>query len=64
MGNPRSHHALQNALPVADIIAHFGSAEPKEIAKEVSRLGQRDLQVAQAWAAAYTCRGRRPSRDV
>ncbi|KAK9834029.1 hypothetical protein WJX81_004707 [Elliptochloris bilobata] len=44
MGNPRSHHALREALPTAEIIAHFGSAEPKEIAKEVSKLGQRDLQ--------------------
>ena len=65
MGNPRSHHALQNALPVADIVAHFGSAEPKEIAKEVSRLGQRDLQVGQAIGLCRTpAGGRRPSRDV
>lgn len=64
MGNPRSHHALQNALPVADIIAHFGSAEPKEIAKEVSRLGQRDLQVAQAIAAAVHLPRASPQPDV
>lgn len=51
MGNPRSHHALKQALPVTDIVEHFGSAEPKEIAREVNRLGQRELQ-----ARAALCR--------
>lgn len=45
MGNPRSHHALKQAMPITDIMEHFGSAEPKEIAREVNRLGQRELQV-------------------
>ncbi len=46
MGNgSRSHHLLKHALPEVDVKEHFGSIEPKEITREISRLGQRDLQV-------------------
>lgn len=46
MGNgSRSHHLLKHALPEVDVKEHFGSIEPKEITREINRLGQRDLQV-------------------
>ncbi|CAL8461745.1 g1276 [Coccomyxa elongata] len=45
MGNgSRSHHLLKHALPEVDVKEHFGSIEPKEITREINRLGQRDLQ--------------------
>ena len=46
MGNgSRSHHLLKHTMPAVDIMQHFGSAEPKEVAREINKLGQRDLQV-------------------
>lgn len=46
MGNgSRSHHLLKHALPEVDVREHFGSIEPKEITREINRLGQRELQV-------------------
>jgi hypothetical protein len=48
MGNgSRSHHLLKHALPEVDVKEHFGSIEPKEITREINRLGQRELQVRQ-----------------
>ena len=47
MGNSRPHHHLLRhcPLPDTDIVQHFGSTEPKEVSREINRLGQRDLQV-------------------
>ena len=36
---------LAQVLPPADMEQHFGSADPKEVAREINRLGQRELQV-------------------
>ena len=45
MGNgSRSHHLLKHALPDVDVKEYFGSIEPKEIMREINRLGQRELQ--------------------
>lgn len=46
MGNSsRSHHLLKHSLPEVDVLHHFGSIEPKEVSREINKLGQRDLQV-------------------
>ena len=45
MGNSsRSHHLLKHSLPEVDVLHHFGSIEPKEVSREINKLGQRDLQ--------------------
>ena len=47
MGNgSRSHHLLKHALPDVDVKEYFGSIEPKEITREINKLGQRELQVS------------------
>ncbi len=47
MGNSsRSHHLLKHSLPEVDVLHHFGSIEPKEVSREINKLGQRDLQVS------------------
>ena len=50
MGNSsRSHHLLKHSLPEVDVLHHFGSTEPKEVSREINKLGQRDLQVRGNW---------------
>jgi hypothetical protein len=44
-GRARNHHLLKHTLPEGDVLTYFGTIEPKEIAKEISKMGQRELQV-------------------
>jgi hypothetical protein len=45
-GRARSHHLLKHVLPHTDVKTHFGTVEPKEIVKEINRMGQKELQVS------------------
>lgn len=40
-----NHHLLKHKLPQTDVQTHFGTTDPKELAKEITRMGQRELQV-------------------
>lgn len=46
MKGERAHHLAKHCLSgEIDLQLHFGTADPKEIGKEVARLGQKQLQV-------------------
>jgi hypothetical protein len=47
---------LKHALPEVDVKEHFGSNEPKEITREINRLGQRELQVSPLCSSLLRCR--------
>ena len=38
-------HLLRHTLPEIDIAEHFGTTDGKEIAKDIARMGQKELQV-------------------
>ncbi len=38
-------HLLRHTLPEIDVAEHFGTTDGKEIAKEIARMGQKELQV-------------------
>ena len=45
MKSSRSHHLAKHSLSSeVDVKLHFGSTDPKEIAREVAKLGQKQLQ--------------------
>ena len=45
MRSARSHHLAKHSISSdVDVKLHFGSTDPKEIAKEVAKLGQKQLQ--------------------
>ena len=40
------HHLAKHSLASeVDVELHFGSTDPKEVAREIARLGQKQLQV-------------------
>ena len=46
MKTSRSHHLAKHSLAdEVDVQLHFGSTDPKEISREVAKLGQKQLQV-------------------
>ncbi len=38
-------HLLRHTLPEIDVAEQFGTTDGKEIAKEIARMGQKELQV-------------------
>lgn len=38
-------HLLKHTLPEINVEEHFGTTDGKEIAKEIARMGQKELQV-------------------
>lgn len=43
-------HLLRHTLPEIDVTEHFGTTDGKEIAKDIARMGQKELQVIFSWA--------------
>ena len=41
-------HLLRHTLPEIDIAEHFGTTDGKEIAKDIARMGQKELQARRA----------------
>jgi ribosome maturation protein Sdo1 len=48
-------HLLRHTLPEIDVAEHFGTTDGKEIAKEIARMGQKELQVncCEIWEMWY-----------